>query len=142
MAETTPIRVRLVTPDRVFLDGTAMTVTLPARSGVMQVLYGHAPLLTELDAGELSLTGSDIGERKFFVIWGFAEVLPNRVTVLAERVLSRSEIDVAEARRQLERGNRLWKEAGEDSARYEEANRTIRVAEQVLAAAERPERSD
>jgi F-type H+-transporting ATPase subunit epsilon len=107
----------------------------------MQVLYGHAPLLTELDAGELSLTGGDAGERKFFVIWGFAEVLPNRVTVLAEKVLSRSEIDVAEARRQLERGKRLWKEAGEDGARYEEANRTIQVAEQILAAAENPEKS-
>lgn len=141
MADENVIRVRLVTPDKTFLNGTARAVTLPARSGVMQVLYGHTPVLTELGVGDVALEGGDIGEQKFFVVWGFAEVLPSRVTILAERVLSREEIDVEDAKKQLERGQQMWKEAGDDSVRYEEAHRVIRQAEELIAAAGRSGKS-
>ncbi len=135
MADGNTIRVRLVTPDKVFLDGTADAVSLPGRSGYLEALYGAAPLLTELGAGEVTLHGGDIGEQQFFVAWGFAEVLPDRVTILAESVVRPSEIDVAAAREELEQGNRMWKEAGEDSSRYDEANLVIHEAEERLAAA-------
>lgn len=135
MADGNTIRVRLVTPDKVFLDGTADAVSLPGRSGYLEALYGAAPLLTELGAGEVTLHGGDIGEQQFFVAWGFAEVLPDRVTILAESVVRPSEIDVAAAREELEEGNRMWKEAGEDSFRYYEANLVIHEAEERLSAA-------
>ncbi len=135
MADGNTIRVRLVTPDKVFLDGTADAVSLPGRSGYLEALYGAAPLLTELGAGEVTLHGGDIGEQQFFVAWGFAEVLPDRVTILAESVVRPNEIDVAAAREELEEGNRMWKEAGEDSFRYYEANLVIHEAEERLSAA-------
>ncbi len=136
MAEGNSIRVRLVTPEKIFIDGTADAVSLPGRSGYLEVLYAHAPLLTELGAGEVTLHGGDIGEQQFFVAWGFAEVLPDRVTILAESAVRPSEIDVADARQELEHGNQMWKEAGEDSERYTEANLTIHEAEERIAAAE------
>lgn len=136
MAEGNSIRVRLVTPDKTFLDGTADSVSLPARSGYLEVLYGHAPLLAELGAGEVTLHGGDIGDQQFFVAWGFAEVLPDRVTILAESVMRPSEINVADARQELEHGNQMWKDAGDESARYTEANLVIREAEERIAAAE------
>jgi len=136
MAEQNSIQVRLVTPDKVFIDGTADSVSLPGRSGYLEVLYGHAPLLTELGAGEMTLHGGDTGDQKFFVAWGFAEVLPDRVTILAEHVLRPEEIDLAEARAELERGNKLWSEAGDESARYTEANLVIQDAQERIAAAE------
>lgn len=135
MAEGNTIRVRLVTPEKIFLDGTADAVSLPGRSGYLEVLYAHAPLLTELGAGEVTLHGGDIGDRQFFVAWGFAEVLPDRVTILAESAVRPGEIDLAEARQELEHGNRMWKEAGDESARYAEANRVIHEAEERIAAA-------
>jgi len=136
MAEGNTIRVRLVTPEKTFLDGTADSVSLPGRSGYLEVLYAHAPLLTELGAGEVTIHGGDIGDRQFFVAWGFAEVLPDRVTILAESAVLPGEINLSDARQELEHGNRMWKEAGDESERYAEANRIIHEAEQRIEAAE------
>ena len=66
-----------------------MRLSWPSSSGYLEALYGHAPLLTELGAGEVRLHGGDAGEQRFFVAWGFAEVLPERVTILAEEALQR-----------------------------------------------------
>ena len=137
MAETVQneLRVRLVTPDQIFVDGTASAVELPARSGCLEALYGHTPLLTELGAGEVRLHGGSVGEQRYFVAWGFAEVLPDRVTILAESVVAPNAIDVAAAQQQLERGQKLWNEAGAESKLYREANRVQQEAEARLASA-------
>jgi F-type H+-transporting ATPase subunit epsilon len=129
------LKVRLVTPDRVLLDATASAVELPSMSGYMEALYGHAPLLAELGAGLVKLHGGSAGEQVFFVAWGFVEVLPERVTILAETALHPEEIDVAEAERELQHSQDLWNEAGDDQAKYDEANAVARVAEEKLAAA-------
>ena len=89
-----------------------------------------------MGAGEVTLHGGDIGDQQFFVAWGFVEVLPDRVTILAESVMRPSEINIADARQELEHGNQMWKEAGDESARYTEANLVIREAEERIAAAE------
>src|ERR1700727_1487187 len=128
MAETTQsglLAVRLVTPDRVLLDATATAVELPSMSGYMETLYGAAPLLAELGAGEVRLHGGSAGEQTFFVAWGFAEVLPERVTILAETALHPNEIDRAEAERELQEGEKLWQEAGDDAEKDDEANSEI-----------------
>src|SRR6201987_1841171 len=100
MAETSQsglLAVRLVTPDRILVDATADAVELPAMSGYLEALYGAAPLLAELGGGEVPLQGGSSGHQKFFVAWGFAEVLPERVPTLAENALPPNEIDRAEA---------------------------------------------
>lgn len=141
MAEANSLRIRLVTPEKIFADGMAETVTLPARSGYLEVLYGHAPLLTELAAGQVTLHGGDVGDRRIFVSSGFAEVLPDRVTILAENAVPPEDIDLGEARAELEHGQQLWKQAGDDGRRYDEAQAVIREAEQRIAAAEGPART-
>ena len=140
MAETISnsglLTVRLVTPDRVLLDATAEAVELPSMSGYLEALYGHAPLLAELGAGEVRLHGGSSGDQKFFVAWGFVEVLPERVTILAETALHPNEINVAEAKQELAEGEKLWNEAGDDGAKYDEANAITRQAEEKIASAE------
>jgi len=136
MADTTQtglLTVRLVTPDRILLDATAEAVELPSMSGYLEALYGHAPLLAELGAGEVRLHGGTSGDQVFFVAWGFVEVLPERVTILAETALHPNEIDVAEAQAELKHGDELWNEAGDDGDKYDEANTVIRTAEEKLA---------
>jgi F-type H+-transporting ATPase subunit epsilon len=130
------LTVRLVTPDRVLVDATAEAVELPSMSGYLEALYGHAPLLAELGAGEVRLHGGTSGNQKFFVAWGFVEVLPERVTILAETALHPNEIDVAEARQELAEGEKLWNEAGDDGEKYDEANAITRQAEEKIASAE------
>ena len=139
MADTTQsglLAVRLVTPDRILLDATADAVELPAMSGYIEALYGAAPLLAELGAGEVRLHGGSSGDQKFFVAWGFVEVLPERVTILAETALHPNEIDRAEAQQELQEGEKLWQEAGDDGNKYDEANAITRQAEEKIASAE------
>ncbi|GGG77122.1 ATP synthase F1 subunit epsilon [Edaphobacter dinghuensis] len=130
------LTVRLVTPDRVLLDATANAVELPSMSGYLEALYGAAPLLAELGAGEVRLHGGTSGDQKFFVAWGFVEVLPERVTILAETALHPNEIDRNEALQELQEGEKLWQAAGDEGDKYDEANAVTRKAEEKLASAE------
>ena len=130
------LTVRLVTPDRVLLDATADAVELPSASGYLEALYGAAPLLAELGAGEVRLHGGSAGDQKFFVAWGFVEVLPERVTILAETAMHPEDIDRSKAEADKQRGEKLWSEAGDDGAKYDEANEITRKAEAELASAE------
>jgi F-type H+-transporting ATPase subunit epsilon len=129
------LQVRLVTPERILVDTTADAVELPSRSGYIEALFGHTPLLAELGAGEVRLHGGHAGEQRYNVNWGFVEVLPERVTILAESALKPEEIDTGRAQEQLDRGHKMWNEAGEDAEKYEEANRVIAEAESKLASA-------
>jgi len=129
------LRVRLVTPDRILIDETADAVELPSKSGYMEVLYGHAPLLAELGVGEVRLHGGSGGEQNYFVVWGFVEVLPDRVTILAQNAIKPDAIDTGAAQHELESGEKLWNEAGEDPDKYLAANEMIHEAQVKLDSA-------
>ena len=130
------LQVRLVTPDQVLLDTTAEAVELPSMAGYLEALYGAAPLLAELGAGEVRLHGGAAGQQTFFVAWGFVEVLPERVTILAEQALRPNQIDANEARAEQQHAQQLWNEAGDDGSKYDEANAVSRVADEKLASAQ------
>jgi F-type H+-transporting ATPase subunit epsilon len=129
------LQVRLVSPDKVLIDQGADAVELPSKSGYMEVLYGHAPLLAELGVGEVRLHGGSGGDQKYFVVWGFVEVLPDRVTILAQNAIKPEEIDAGEAQRQFESGQKMWNDAGEDAEKYAQANEVIHEAQVKLASA-------
>ena len=140
MAEPTSdqLRVRLVTPERTLIECDATAVELPSKSGYMEVLYGHAPLVAELGAGDVTIHGGtdEPGSvTRYNVSWGFVEVLPGRVTILASDALKPEEIDVHRAEQQLDRGLHLWKQAGESEEAYNEALRVISEAEAKMASA-------
>jgi F-type H+-transporting ATPase subunit epsilon len=86
-------------------------------------------------AGEVRLHGGEGGEQRYSVARGFAEVLPDRVTILAETAQKPEEIDTGAAQQQLQRGQELWNEAGEDAEKYERANQVIAEAEAKLESA-------
>ena len=139
MAEATnQLRVKLVTPERVLFEHTVEAVELPAKNGYMEVLYGHAPLVAELGAGDVTLHGTPEGTKRYNVNWGFVEVLPDRVTILASDALKPGEIDVPRAARQLDHGLEMWKQAGESEEAYNEALRVIAEAEAKIASASHP----
>ncbi len=136
--ESNSLRVRLVTPERTLFEHAASAVELPAKSGYMEVLYGAAPLLSELGAGDVTLHGGPDGPEslsRYNVSWGFVEVLPDRVTILATDALKPEEISVDRAEQQLVRGQKLWNEAGDSEEKYTEALRVIAEAEAKLASA-------
>jgi F-type H+-transporting ATPase subunit epsilon len=137
MADTSnSLRVRLVSPERTLFDAPADAVELPAKNGYMEVLYAHAPLLAELGAGDVRIHGGPEGELTYNVSWGFVEVLPDRVTILASDALKPQEIDVSRARQQLDHGHKLWDEAGVSEEAYDHALHVINEAEAKLATAQ------
>ena len=144
--ESNQLRVRLVTPERILFESDASAVELPSKSGYMEVLYGHAPLVAELGAGDVRIhSGSGIESAspdtaRYNVSWGFVEVLPDRVTILASDALKPEEIDVPRAEQQLDRGTNLWKQAGESEDAYNEALRVISEAEAKMASAAEAEK--
>ncbi|HEY6944579.1 MAG TPA: F0F1 ATP synthase subunit epsilon [Candidatus Acidoferrum sp.] len=86
----------IVTPTRQLIRTRTREVTLPGANGYLGVLPGHAPLMTELGIGELTFQSAAQTE-PLSVIRGFAEVLPDRVTVLAETAELAAEIDLERA---------------------------------------------
>jgi F-type H+-transporting ATPase subunit epsilon len=92
------IQLIIVTPERQLLRETVVEVTIPGLDGQLGILPGHAPLMTELGIGELGYRTSTSSQPiALAVISGFAEVLPDRVTVLAETAERAEEIDLARA---------------------------------------------
>ena len=96
MALPTKLTLQVVTPERLLVSEQVDEVQLPGAEGYFGVLPGHTPLLATLQVGELWYR---VGQEKRFraVAFGFAEVLPDRVTVLAQIAERPEDIDVPRA---------------------------------------------
>ena len=96
MALPTKILLEIVTPDRALVREEVDEIQLPGSEGYLGVLPGHTPLLTTLKVGELWYR---VGAEKHFlaIAGGFVEILPDRVTVLAQIAERAQEIDIARA---------------------------------------------
>ena len=107
---TDSFQLEIVTPEKLVVRDTADEAQIPGRDGYIGVLPNHAPLITELGAGEISYrSGGRL--HSFSVAWGFAEVLPDRVTVLAETVERADEIDVPRAQQALTKAEESMRSA-------------------------------
>jgi F-type H+-transporting ATPase subunit epsilon len=104
MADSLPstFELEIVTPEKLVVKDVAEEAQIPGKSGYLGILPGHAPLITELAVGEI--TYKSAGTTKHIsVAWGFAEVLPSKVTILAETAERPEEIDVTRAQKAKER---------------------------------------
>ncbi len=106
------IRLEIVTPERVIVSADVDMVTAPGALGEFGVLPGHTPMLTTLGIGRVAYRRE--GEtRELAVSWGYAEVGPEKVTILAEMAEQVEEIDV-------DRAEAARKKALEEMARRDE----------------------
>lgn len=101
-----PIRLEIVTPEKIVVSEDAQIVMAPGVLGEFGVLIGHTPFLTALKAGAVRYTDAQGNDHLVFVSGGFAEALPDRVTVLAESAERRRDIDIERARAALERAQK------------------------------------
>ena len=136
MADGLPERIHLelVTPDRLVVRDSVLAVSLPGADGYLGILPGHAPLLSELKAGELSYTLGTL-THYLFVSWGFAEVLPDRVIVLVESSEKPEEIDVDRAERARRRAEERLKRGADGEIDAARAQRALERAMTRLAVA-------
>ena len=89
------IAFELVTPERLLFSQAAEMVTVPGTEGYLGVMAGHMPMVTSLRIGMIEVTGVPAGETRFLVHGGFAEIGPDRITVLAQDAIPMSELDLA-----------------------------------------------
>ncbi|MCE2504496.1 MAG: ATP synthase F1 subunit epsilon [Chlorobi bacterium] len=109
MAKTFQLDIR--TPEGVAWQGETEIVTLPGKQGTFQVLINHAPLLTELEIGEIRLKDDQGNEQIFASSGGFAEVRLNEVAVLTETIERAEDIDTARAKSARERAEERIKKS-------------------------------
>ncbi len=129
------IELEIVTPDQLFFSGEVDEVIVPGSEGYLGILAGHAPLLSELQTGILSYR-QESQEFFLFCSWGFVEVLPDRVSVLAEVAESPDQIDVEQAKDQQRRAEHLLSSRDPDTD-YAQATLDLRAAEVRLEVAEK-----
>ena len=120
VAET--FQLEIVTPAKLMVKDVAEEAQIPGLSGYLGILPGHAPLITELGVGVITYKASG-ATHTLSVAWGFAEVLPDKVTILAEAAERPQEIDVARAQEAKNRAEALLKsnDPKVDYARAEDA---------------------
>ena len=108
MAEN--IKLEIVTPEREVVNEDVNIVMAPGSLGEFGVLKGHTPFLTTLKVGIVRYTAAGGAERFVFVNGGFAEALPDKVTILAESAERRKDIDVNRAKASMERAEKRLEE--------------------------------
>ncbi len=112
MAEN--IRLEVVTPEKSVVSESAQIVMAPGSLGEFGVLSGHTPFLTTLKTGALKYKDESGNDQFVFVSSGFAEALPDRVTVLAESAELLGDIDVQRAKSAVERAEQRLQAADAD----------------------------
>ena len=96
MADKSTFQLRIITPDRIFYEGQAEMVEFNTTEGEIGVLPGHIPLTVILKPGTLNIYEPG-GEKNAALHSGFAEILQDQVTILAEIVEWPAEIDITRA---------------------------------------------
>jgi F-type H+-transporting ATPase subunit epsilon len=121
----TSIALHVVTPERQLLQETVDSIQLPGKNGYLGILPGHAPLITELGYGEMTYQqGKEL--RHLTIMGGYAEVLGDKVTVLAEVGERAEEIDVDRARAAKERAEKLLSKTGDPDIDWDAATLALR----------------
>ena len=137
MAEGLPTKLTLevVTPEGLLLREDVDDVVAPGELGYFGVLPGHTPFLTTLGAGEITY-GMGGARQRLTCFWGFCEVRPDRVSILAELGERAEQIDLARAEAARDRAAAQMK-AIRDEAGYKEAHQAYIRAVTRLAVARR-----
>ena len=132
MANT--FQLEIVTPEKQVVRDVAEEAQIPGLNGYLGILPGHAPLITELAVGVITYRMR--GEAHTLSVgWGFVEVLPDKVTILAEAAERPQEIDVARAQKAKERAEQRLK-SNDPEIDYTRAGDALQRAETRLKVAE------
>lgn len=127
------ITFELVTPERLLVSEPASMVVMPGGEGDFGILPGHAPLISTIRPGTLSIHKEGGAVLSYFVSGGFAEAAPERCVLLAEEAVLVDDIDAAGARARLEEAQAALAKA-EDDLHRAAAEKEIAVAEAQIAA--------
>lgn len=131
-------QLEIVTPTKLLVKDAAEEAQIPGVNGYLGILPGHAPLISELGVGEITYKAKG-AVHSLSVAWGFVEVLPDKVTILAEAAEHPQEIDTARAQKAKERAEDRLK-SNDPQVDYPRAEDALQRAEARLTVAKQPEK--
>jgi F-type H+-transporting ATPase subunit epsilon len=103
-----PVQLEIVSPARLLLSRAVDMVVMPGYEGDLAAMENHAPMITLLRGGVIALyEGAQVTDR-FFVAGGFAEITPDRCTILANDAVPVSELSAADANARLQSAEKAW----------------------------------
>jgi F-type H+-transporting ATPase subunit epsilon len=126
-------QLEIVTPEKLLVNEAVEEAQIPGQTGYLGILPGHAPLITELGVGTITYRVQG-DTRTLAVAWGFAEVLQEKVTILAEAAERPEEIDVTRAQKAKERAEQRLK-SSDPQVDFERAEDALQRAETRLKVA-------
>ena len=131
------INCEIVSQDRLVYQGDADIVIIPGKSGQMGILAHHSPVLTALNYGIITVREKN-NEINFTVSGGVAEVMPDKVTILADSAENVQEIDIERAMKARERAEeRLKLTLATDTDRYMRITSALKRSDLRLQAAKK-----
>jgi F-type H+-transporting ATPase subunit epsilon len=115
------VALEIVSPERLLLSRPVDMVVIPASEGDMGVLEGHTPMIVMLRGGTIDLYEGDRVTDRLFVDGGFAEVTPERCTVLADHVMPLAEVNRTDAEQRLAEAEAAYEAADKSNVAIEDA---------------------
>ena len=124
----------LVSPDQLLMSVEADAVAMPGMEGDFGVLPGHAPLISALRAGVITVEGSSEGIGQVYIEGGFAEVVEDRLTVLAEEAVPVDDMDRANIEQRIQEANDELAEANDGEERRLAESKVSMLQEMLVSA--------
>ncbi len=106
-----PVEVEIVSPERLLLSRAVDMVVMPASEGDLAAMENHAPMITTLRGGVIALHEGGRVTDRFFVAGGFAELTPERCTILADTAVPVGELSRAAAEQRLAAAQKAYDDA-------------------------------
>ncbi|HHZ09904.1 MAG TPA: F0F1 ATP synthase subunit epsilon [Rhizobiales bacterium] len=115
MAEA--FKFELVSPERLLVSAQVESVVIPGAEGEMTVMANHAPVMTTVKPGVVSLRTAAGADERYVVFGGFADILPTGCTLLAESAVAVKDIDRADLARRIQEAKEDLADARDDDSR-------------------------
>jgi F-type H+-transporting ATPase subunit epsilon len=103
-----PVALEIVSPAKLLLSRSVDMVVMPGYEGDLAAMGGHAPMITLLRGGVVTLYEGATATERFFVAGGFAEITPERCTILADNAVPVGELSAAAAQADLDAAGQAW----------------------------------
>jgi F-type H+-transporting ATPase subunit epsilon len=107
----------LVSPERLLVSGEVESVVIPGAEGEMTIMAQHAPVMTTIKPGVVTVKAASGGEERYVVFGGFADILPSGCTLLAESAVAVKDIDRADIARRIQEAKEDVADAKSDEHR-------------------------
>lgn len=101
MSSNKLLHIEIVTPKKIIFSGNVKNITVPGELGSFQILYNHAPIISNLVTGEIKIRKENDEIEYYVCEGGFVFVLRNRITIMSDSIVHANDIDINQVENEL-----------------------------------------